>query len=101
VIKRSVQQGGVSASLDFDVFVPCFQCKADECPKCDGFGFRPRAKCAYCGVHAGRPSQGGKVLSPASGAKSWKELRSLPLYCTDCNPRFFRAGWALFEEMGG
>jgi hypothetical protein len=81
--------------------VRCFRCEGDECPRYDGSGFRERKHCAGCGVPAGRPSQGGKALSPERGAKSWKELRSLPLYCMDCNPRFFKAGLALFEEMGG
>ncbi len=82
-------------------FVRCFRHEGEDCPRCDGSGYRPRARCACCGVPAGRPSQGGKALSPERGAKSWKELRSLPLYCMDCNPRFFGAGLALFEGMGG
>ena len=77
----------------------CFRHEGEDCPRCDSSGFRPRAKCASCGIQAGRPSQGGKALSAEHGAKSWEELRSLPLYCMDCNPRFFRAGLALFEEM--
>ena len=81
--------------------VRCFRCQGAECPKCGGSGFRERKHCARCGVPAGRPSQGGKALSPKHGAKSGTELRSLPLYCMDCNPRFFRAGLALFEGMGG
>jgi hypothetical protein len=101
VINSSVQQGGVSASLDLEAFASCFRCKGDECPKCGASGFRPRAKCTSCGITAGRPSQGGKALSTARGVKSWKELRSLPLYCMACNPRFSGAGLALFEEMGG
>jgi|SRR5918995_1312841 hypothetical protein len=82
-------------------FVRCFRHEGEDCAGCDGSGYRPCARCASCGVPAGRPSQGGKALSPERGAKSWKELRSLPLYCMDCNPRFFKAGLALFEEMGG
>src|SRR5215208_1840921 len=79
--------------------VQCFRCEGAECPKCGGSSFRESKCCAGCGVPAGRPSQVGKALSPERGAKSWEELRSLPLYCMDCNPRFFRAGLALFEEM--
>jgi hypothetical protein len=60
--------------------VRCFRCEGAECPKCGGSGFRERKRCAGCGVPAGRPSQGGKALSPERGAKSWEELRSLPIY---------------------
>ena len=82
-------------------FVRCFRHEGNDCPRCDGSGFRARAGCASCGVPAGRPSQGGKALSPKYGAKNWKELRSLPLYCMDCNPRFSRASLALLEGIGG
>jgi hypothetical protein len=82
-------------------FVRCFRHEGEDCPRCDGSGFRPRAKCASCGILVGRPSQGGKALFPERGAKSWKELRSLPLCCMDCTPRFSKAGLALFEWMGG
>ena len=81
-------------------FVRCFTHEGDDCPRCSGSGFRPRARCTSCSVTAGRPSQGDKALSPERGAKSWEELRSLPLYCMDCNPRFLRTGLALFEETG-
>ena len=101
MINLSVQKGGVSAALALKAFAPCFRCEGTECPKCGGSGFRERKRCAGCGVPAGRPSQGGKALSPKRDAKRWEELRSLPLYCMDCNPRFSRTGLALFEEMGG
>ena len=81
-------------------FVRCFRHEGEDCPRCDGSGFRPRARCASCSVFAGRPSQGGKALSPERGAKSWNELRSLSLYYMDCNPRFFGARLSLFEEKG-
>jgi hypothetical protein len=81
--------------------VRCFRHEGVECPRCDGSGFSPRRQCAGCRVPVGRPSQGGKALSPERGAKTWKELRSLPLYCMDCNPRFLKAGLTLLEGMGG
>ena len=81
--------------------VRCFRHEGVECPRCDGSGLRPRKRCAGCGVPAGRPSQGGMVLSAGRGAKSWKELKALPLYCMDCNPRFLRTGLALLEGTGG
>ena len=101
----SVLRSAVSSILDPEIRYPelvrCSRCEGTECPKCGGSGFRERKRCAGCGVPAGRPSRGGKALSPERGAKSWKKLRSLPLYCMDCNPRFFGAGLAFLEGMGG
>jgi 5-methylcytosine-specific restriction endonuclease McrA len=81
-------------------FVRCFRHEGEDYPRCDRSGLRPPVKCASCGVPAGRPSQGDKALSAERGAKSWEKLRSLPLYCMDCNPRFFKAGLALFKDRG-
>jgi len=101
---ESILQGANGGTPDPQVRSPelvrCFRCKGDECPRCGGSGFRERKRCAGCGVRAGRPSQGGKALSPERTANSWEELRSLPLYCMVCNPRFLRTGLALFEETG-
>ena len=82
-------------------FVRCFRHEGNDCPRCDDSGFRLRAGCASCGIPAGRPSQRGKALSLKHSAKNWKELRSLPLYCMDCNPRFSSASLALLEGIGG
>ncbi len=96
---------GASVHADPEVrnpeLVRCFRHEGPDCPRCDGSGFRPRKRCVGCGVPAGRPSRGGRALSPERGAKSWEELKALPLYCTGCNPRFLRRGLALFERMGG
>src|SRR5918996_2260582 len=43
--------------------VECFRHKGEECPRCDGSGFRPRKRCAGCGEPSGRPSQGGNSYS--------------------------------------
>jgi hypothetical protein len=32
--------------------------------------------------------------------ESWKELKSHPLYCMDCNPRFVRTESKQFEGTG-
>src|SRR5919202_1781060 len=79
--------------------VRCSRCEGAECPKCGGSRFPERKRYAGRGVPAGRPSQGGKALQPERGAKSCKELRSLPLYRMDCNPRFLKAGLTLLEGM--
>ena len=80
--------------------VRCFRHEGAGCPRCDGSGYKPRKCCAECGAPAERPSQGGKALSPERGAKSWPELKALPLYCMDCNPRFLRTGLAFIEGVG-
>ena len=33
-------------------------------------------------------------------AESFKELKSLPIYCMDCDPHFFGTESKLFEEVG-
>ena len=100
-VPQGAPVGTPDSQIRYSELVRCFRCKGAECPKCGGSGFRERKCCARCGVPAGRPSQGGKALSPEGGAKSWEELRSLPLYCILCNPRFFKAGLALFDGMVG
>ena len=65
--------------------VECFRHEGEGCPRCDGSGYRPRKLCAGCGEPA-------KALQAARSAKSWEEARTLPLYCTGCNPRFAGTG---------
>src|SRR5215218_3041965 len=101
-ILQSANGGTPDPQVRCPELVRCFRCEGAECPKCGGCGLRERKRCAGCEIPAGRPSQGGKALQPKRGAKSRKERRSLSLYCMDCNPRFSRAGLALFfERMGG
>lgn len=102
---ESILQGAPVGTSDPQVRYPdlewCFRCEGAECPKCGGSGLRERKHCTGCGVPAGRPSQGGKALSPKRGAKSWNELGALPLYCMNCNPRFSRPSLGLLEGIGG
>jgi hypothetical protein len=55
---------------------------------------KERRVCAFCGEPANR-------LSPAHGAKTFKELRALPLYCDHCNPKHHAldAQWSCLERM--
>jgi hypothetical protein len=82
------------------VLVQCFWHDGTECSRCDGSDFRLRRRCAGCEVPAGRPSHKGVGFFHEHGTESCKELKSLPLYGTDCNPHFFRTESKLFEETG-
>ena len=76
--------------------VRCFRHEGEECPRCDGSGYRSRAYCAECGYRAGRPSQGGKALVGLRNRRG----RDQPFYCLDCHPELGQ-GPAVLEGMGG
>jgi hypothetical protein len=38
--------------------VDCFRHEGEECPRCDGAGYRERRRCAGCGEAAGSASEG-------------------------------------------
>jgi hypothetical protein len=67
--------------------VACFRHEGEECPRCDGSGFRPRKQCEGCGEHR------SLKRNPADGL----------MYCLECNPRFVGADRALsvLDGMGG
>ena len=106
MIEMSVQQGVVLDTPNPDVRNPilcrCFRHEVEDCPRCDGSGYRLRKRCAGCGEPAGRPSEGGKALQTTRATNSWKEARDLPLYCRECNPRFSSLpALVVLERMGG
>lgn len=83
-----------SAQESPEKVVKCFRHEGEECPRCDGSGYRPRKHCAACGEPFGRPpSQGGKALRRYEGA--W--------YCMHCDPRFESVDFhhSCLERMGG
>ena len=71
--------------------VECLRHEGEECPLCDGSGYRPRKLCTGCGEPA-------KALQVARGAESWEEAQTLPLYCSGCNPRFVGMGLGFFLD---
>jgi hypothetical protein len=56
VIEASVARPAHEASPEN--LVDCFRHEGEECPRCDGLGFRPRRYCAGCGEAAGSVSEG-------------------------------------------
>jgi hypothetical protein len=79
--------------------VRCFQHEGDDCPRCDGSGFRSRKRCEGCGESSGRPSEGGRALM---GLKNRRD-KDQPMWCLSCHPEhlFIDAVWSCLERMGG
>src|SRR5215203_5008115 len=71
----------------------------EECPRCDGSGFRPRKRCEGCGEPSGRPSQGGRALMGLKNARG----KDQPMWCLYCHPehRYLDAVWSGLGRMGG
>ena len=100
MIEATIHQGVVfntpSAKVRIPDLVRCFRHEGEDCPRCDGSGYRPRKNCAGCGQLAGRPSQGGKALM---GLRS-RRGRDQPFYCLGCHLQLSR-GQPVFDGMGG
>ncbi len=75
----------------------CFRHEGEECPRCDGSGFRPAKRCTECGEAAGSVSEG-------TGFPLVKDQRTDGrLYHVRCMPgtRDLDAIWSGLERMGG
>jgi len=79
--------------------VECPRHEEEECPRCDGSGFRTRRRCEGCGEPSGRPSEGGRALIGLKNARG----KDQPMWCLFCQPehRFIDAVWSGLERMGG
>jgi len=87
-----------SAQEESPELVECFRHEGEECPRCDGSGFRPRRHCAGCGEPSGRPSEGGRALMGLKNARG----KDQPMWCLFCHPehRYIDAVWSGLERMG-
>src|SRR5215208_8420521 len=79
--------------------VGCPRHGGEECPRCDGSGFRPRRRCEGCGEPSGRPSEGGRALIGLKNARG----KDQPMWCLFCHPEhhYLDAVWSGLERMGG
>jgi hypothetical protein len=60
-----------------------------------GYAWNPRID-----VPAGCPSRSGMGFFHEPAAESFKDLKSLPISCMDCDPHFFETELKLFEGTG-
>jgi hypothetical protein len=77
--------------------VECFRHEGEECPRCDGSGYRPRKYCAGCGEPAGSISQrtGAPLVEDRRTERRFYHVRCLP------GNSFLDAHWSCLERMGG
>src|ERR671910_3162152 len=71
-----------SAQEESPELVECFRHEGEDCPRCDGSGFRPRKRCEECGEPAGHTSEGGRALM---GLKN-RRGKDQPMWCVFCHP---------------
>ena len=77
--------------------VNCFRHEGEECPRCNGSGFRTRKCCAGCGEAAGSVSEGTGFPLVRDRHTDGR------LYHVRCLPdtRELDAVWSGLERMGG
>ena len=94
-----VQSVAPLAQEESPELVGCFRHKGEDCPHCDGSGFRPRRYCEGCGEPSGKPSEGGRPLVGLKNAHG----KDQPMYCLNCHPEFRGTcgDLAMLERMGG
>ena len=52
----------VISVMSTPTLMKCFRCAGDDCPQCDGTGYRERKRCEKCGEPSGRISEGLRPL---------------------------------------
>lgn len=75
--------------------VECFRHEGEDCPRCDGSGYRPVRCCAECGEPSGSISEG-------TGAPLMRDREDGRFYHVLCQPgnSFLDAHWSCLERMG-
>ena len=72
----------------------CFRHEGEDCPRCDSSGFRPRAKCASCGIPAKAVRRSPPSVARRAG-RSLGPFRSTAWTVTPASPRL---GWSFSKR---
>lgn len=84
------------APSEAPALVECFRCEGDDCPKCDGTGYRERKRCEKCGEPSGRISEGGRPLVELKTSRNGG-----PFYHVGCHPELGRVSQTALDLTGG